>query len=862
MKKKVLIILVLLVTFSIGRAAYFENLPYTITQPDGKTINCFISGDEFFNWIHDQEGFTIIQFQDGYYYYAEQDGDLIKPSKYLVNSVNPATVGLIKWTKISLKEYQRRKDVMYAYKRGAKGSGLPENAPQTGTLNNLVFYIRFADDAEFTTTRQSYDDKFNLTSGVSLKSYYSEVSYNNLTISSTHYPACPMTTNLSFKDTHPRSYYQLYNATTNPTGYSTDAERTTREHTLLANAISYVNSNSPVPTSLNIDGDNDNIIDNICFIIKGNHDGWNDLLWAHSWALYSQTVYINGRRVYTYTFQPENQVAVTTICHEMFHALGAPDLYHYVNQGAISPAGTWDIMDNGAGHMLTYMKWKYSKNTWITSIPVVPGSGTYTLNPVTSASNNCYKIVSPYSSNEYFMVEYRNKSGTYESNVPGSGLIVYRIDTRVSGNSNGPPDEVYVYRPGGTKSSNGTPSIAFFSSTAGRTAINDATDPKSFLQDGSAGGLRISNITTAGATISFTVTLPDPPIAPSPFYISSIFQTNFTAKWGSSATATGYRLDVATDAGFTSFVPGYNNKDVGNVTSADVTGLTPKTKYYCRVKAYNAGGSGVPSEIVSVITLTIPSSIPANLMASSCNDLVTLKWRKSTGEDFTRYRIYSQKAKTALVMTDSTTNGISDTSRVIYGLTRGDTIFFRVSSVNYDGVESTLSNQSSATVKPGVIPRVKAKWGDVLICYNNGDSLTNFQWYKGGTAIAGETSQYFQTNKIAGSYSVTTVDLNGCKNSSKSTLMPLPASGVKSLTVYPNPSSVNVTLKIYGEAEGKTVIRIFNSRGIKVKELQTLKTDLELLKDIPVSNLPYGIYQVHVSVNEEDYYYSQIVVLK
>ena len=95
------------------------------------------------------------------------------------------------------------------------------------------------------------------------------------------------------------------------------------------------------------------------------------MLWAHRWTLFSQNVYINGKRVYDYTFQPEGQVAVRTICHEMFHALGAPDLYHYTNQGVISPAGTWDIMDGGSGHMLAYMKWKYSNHSWINNIPEI-----------------------------------------------------------------------------------------------------------------------------------------------------------------------------------------------------------------------------------------------------------------------------------------------------------------------------------------------------------------------------------------------------------------------------------------------------------------------------------------------------------
>lgn len=858
MKKRALLISALLFILTIARADYFEKLPYTITQPDGKTISCFVSGDEFFNWIHDQEGYTIIQAPDGYYYYAEQNGDLIKPSIYLVNSVNPASVGLIKWTKISKKEYQRRYDVMFSYKKAGKSG--PENAPASGTLNNLVVYIRFSDDNEFTTIRQAFDDKLNPATGVALKSYYKEVSFNNLTISSTHYPACALTTNLSYQDLHSRNYFQPYNATTNPTGYNGDTEKTSREHTLLAAAINWINTNSSIPSSLNIDGDNDNNVDNVCFIVRGSNGAWDDLLWAHRWTLYTQTVTINGKRVYGYTFQPESQVSVRTLCHEMFHSLGAPDLYHYVNQGVNSPVGSWDLMDNGGGHMLAYMKWKYSQNTWISTIPAITVTGTYTLNPLTSSTNNCYKILSPNSTFEYFMVEYRNKTGTFETNIPGSGLIVYRIDTRVAGNSNGPPDEVYVYRPGGTTTLNGNPNNAFFSSTVFRTIINDATDPGSFLQNGSAGGLKISNVTTAGPTISFDVTFPAPPSAPSANPATNIAQTSFYANWNSSATATGYKLDVSTNIGFTSFVTGFNNLDVSNVTSYNVLGLNAKTVYFYRVRAYNFGGASPNSGTITLKTFSIPSSVPTGLTASSCNDLVTLRWRKSTGSDFIRYRIYAGIPGSPVIKNDSVSNNISDTSKVFSGLTRGQTYYFQVSAVNIDGPESGFSNLSSAKVKTGVIPKIKSKWDDVLICYNLGDSIKNYQWYKGGTVITDETNQYYKTDKISGVYMVETIDLDGCKNSSMT--LPMPNSGTKSFLVYPNPVSASFSLKITDESEGKVVITIFNSQGIKVLELQTEKKEKELLREISVMNLPYGVYQVRVLVNNEDFYSTQIVVVK
>jgi M6 family metalloprotease-like protein len=507
---------------------YFSNLPYTITQPNGVVIHCFVSGDEYFNWLHDNEGFTIIQASDGYYYYGKVSGDLVVPTRFKVGSVDPSKTGLAKWAKISAAEYRNRR--IFYEREPLKAAG--KAAPHSGTLNNLVVYIRFSDDTEFTTTRQNMDYKFNSDPGVSLKTYFADASYNKLTISSTHYPDCPLTTNYSYQDSHPRGYYKPYNDSTNTEGYTggdNGSQRTSREHTLLKNAIDWIALNSPVPGTLNLDGDNDNQIDNVCFIIRGSNEAWSSLLWAHSWALYSYNVTINGDRLYRYTFQPETQINVQTLCHEMFHALGSPDLYHYTGNG-ISPVSSWDLMESGFGHMGAYMKWKYSNHSWISSIPEISSSGTYTLNPLASPTNNCYKIRSPYSESQFFIVEYRKKEGTYESNVPGSGLLVYRIDSYYSGNAGGPPDEVYIYRPDGTTSANGSPSLAHFSSETGRTTINDGTNPSSFLQNGTVGGLDISNVTSAGNTISFTVTF-NFVFNPSNFTTSNVGSSQVDLQW-------------------------------------------------------------------------------------------------------------------------------------------------------------------------------------------------------------------------------------------------------------------------------------------------------------------------------------------
>jgi phosphodiesterase/alkaline phosphatase D-like protein len=65
---------------------------------------------------------------------------------------------------------------------------------------------------------------------------------------------------------------------------------------------------------------------------------------------------------------------------------------------------------------------------------------------------------------------------------------------------------------------------------------------------------------------------------------------------------TGYRLDVATNSSFVNYVPGYQNLDVGNVTSRNVTGLTANTTYYYRLRAYNDNGTSPNSNVIKVKT--------------------------------------------------------------------------------------------------------------------------------------------------------------------------------------------------------------------------------------------------------------------
>ena len=95
-------------------------------------------------------------------------------------------------------------------------------------------------------------------------------------------------------------------------------------------------------------------------------------------------------------------------------------------------------------------------------------------------------------------------------------------------------------------------------------------------------------------------------------------RSSFMATWNGVSGAISYRLDVSTASSFSSYVNGYHDLDVGNISGRVVTGLSPGTTYYYRVRAVTASGAGSYSSAIEATTqpatgLTIEATFDSSI---------------------------------------------------------------------------------------------------------------------------------------------------------------------------------------------------------------------------------------------------------
>jgi hypothetical protein len=359
-------------------------------------------------------------------------------------------------------------------------------------------------------------------------------------------------------------------------------------------------------------------------------------------------------------------------------------------------------------------------------------------------------------------------------------------------------------------------------------------------QENTATSVRIATITVKGSGVNdqmVTVTQSGAP----PSLIVTPSDQNVTSSSGTAIFNVTSNIDwsVSSDQAWCIVTPsGSGNGTITASYQANTGGIT-------RVATITISGSGVNNQVVTLIQ----------------DEFITISYSGSpwcTSGDAENVTLSGPSGGTYTAQPEGL-NINPVTGDIIPGKSVAGSYAVKYTVENSAG-NRILEASTEVTIYSAIAPQIVIKWGDVLICSNVDTLYSAYQWFKDTTPIAGADNQYYVTSKIPGTYTVEAQDKNGCRTMSNEIIVE--GGGTKSLQVFPNPAISSFKLTINDVPVGKTRIRIINSSGAEVMNLETEKSDFEFSRDISTGNLDKGFYFVQAIVNEVHLYSVKIMVIK
>jgi M6 family metalloprotease-like protein len=318
------------------------------------------------------------------------------------------------------------------FRRGPAGPQLIEipSHPVTGNLQVKVLLVDFP-DRQGSVPPQHYADML-FSSGIyptgSMRDFYKEISLGKVDVNGSVHGWLRMP--------KPYSYYTNNQSGLKAASYPHNAQR------MAEDAVSAALQQG-IQFGADLDKLNQGIVTALFIIHAGR--GAEQMhpsiagreIWSHKWNLRNPIDVGNGLSATIYLTVP-NDCKVGVCAHELGHlAFQWQDFYdpNYGEDGKEwDGSGVWDLMAggswNGDGARPAHPAGLHKlQHRWV-SVTTVTKSRKLTLKPYTAKTGRVYKIVSPqYSSKQYLILENRKKRG-FDFNLPGEGLLVWRVDER------------------------------------------------------------------------------------------------------------------------------------------------------------------------------------------------------------------------------------------------------------------------------------------------------------------------------------------------------------------------------------------------------------------------------------------------
>lgn len=434
MLKRLLSLTLLLTGFCLSvEAGPAKGVRKTVTQPDGARLSLTLTGDERLHYYLTSDGYPVLE-KDGAYYYATPTADNVALTQTLAHEAADRTAGekqlLESKETVALKLKAARKAAFQSFPMRV-GTPTPN---LTGTKRGLVILMAFKDQAFVTANpkqaieRMCNETGYNLNGALgSVNDYFKDQSNGVF--------------DLQFDVVGPYTASQemSYYGNNGASGKDVNVQLFVRE------AITLVDDDVDFTK---YDWDNDGYVDQVYIVYAGYAESAgapSGTIWPHESVLQPARKK-DGVRIKTYACGSELTGTsgtvldgISTMCHEFSHCLGLPDLYD-TNTSASSNYGMnqWSLMASGTqnasgnippsftGYEKAFCGWAEPKV--LSEACKVTG-----LKPIADGGD-CYKIVNPGNSNEYYLLENRNGSTGWDQGLAADsegdavgGLLIYHV---------------------------------------------------------------------------------------------------------------------------------------------------------------------------------------------------------------------------------------------------------------------------------------------------------------------------------------------------------------------------------------------------------------------------------------------------
>ena len=144
MKHLFILTLLLITSLNATSSPAFSGIINKV-QPNGKTIQMRLIGDEHYSMFVTTDGYPVIQSSDGYYYYAQEYNGIFTPSSYIIESHRSSKVS--EFLKSIDKDSPLQKVKSQRLKSPYFNSPIQKigGFPSEGTAKGLVLLVQYSD---------------------------------------------------------------------------------------------------------------------------------------------------------------------------------------------------------------------------------------------------------------------------------------------------------------------------------------------------------------------------------------------------------------------------------------------------------------------------------------------------------------------------------------------------------------------------------------------------------------------------------------------------------------------------------------------------------------------------------------------